>query len=169
MRQLSRDLFAEILSVQRISRRLVRELRFVPEEIADWSEREMLAIGTRSKAEGLLLVGLDGLYALPYELVVGLKDSNGRAKPIICDLCYTWQQGGKAGRITFRRKSDGHAFTYLCCGDLNCSLHVRDKTPESTLSRTQLREDITADQRIKRLRLKLADIIATLDAQPTGL
>lgn len=127
----------------------------------------MLAVSTRSKAEGILLVQTTDFYLFPYELTVGLKDkATGRTKPVTCDFCYTWQQGSKAGRITFRRTSDDHTFTYLCCADLQCSLHVRTKTVDALLSRTQLREDMTDEQRVLRLEEKLQRLLKTIAAQP---
>ncbi len=74
MKSLDREQFSKLLKEQRIKPRLSRELRFVPEEIKDWNERELLAIGTRSKAEGLLLVHIDDFYMLPYELATNFKD-----------------------------------------------------------------------------------------------
>jgi len=167
MKSLNREQFSTLLKVQRITTRLTRELRFVPEIIDSWDELEMLAVPTRSNKEGLLLLQPDAFYAFPYELTTNLADrATGRSKPITCDFCYTWQQGGKAGRITFRRKTDDHTLTYLCCSDLRCSLHVRDKTTEARLSRTQLHEDITTEQRIARLKDKLHILISALDLQP---
>jgi hypothetical protein len=167
MEKLDRSQFSVLLKKQRIKPRLVRELRFVPEDIASWDDLELLAITTRSKSEGLLLVQIDDFYVIPYELAIGLKDNTtGRSRPVVCDFCYTWQQGGKVGRITFRRISDDHTFTYLCCADLQCSQHVRNKTAEATLSRAQLHEDITVEQRITRLRVKIGNVIKTLGVQP---
>lgn len=167
MKRLDRESFATLLRQARIKPRLMRELRFVPEEIDNWDDLEMLAVPTRSKNEGVLLTQLDDLYIIPYELSIGLKDTaTGRAKPVVCDFCYTWQQGGKSGRITFHRASDGHTFTYLCCADLRCSLHARNLTPEAALSRTQLHEDLTAEQRIARLKDNLKRLVITLAIQP---
>lgn len=167
MKSFSREEFSALLKEQRIKSRLSRELRFVPEEIDSWDDLDMLAVGTRSGREGVLVVQTDNFYMLPYELSVGLKDaSTGRTKPVVCDFCYTWQRGGKSGRITFRRASDDHTFTFLCCADLRCSLHVRNTTPEAILSRTQLHEDITTEQRLARLQDKLKRVIKILGAQP---
>lgn len=167
MKSLDREQLSILLKEQHIKQRLVRELRFVPEDITDWENIDMLAVTTRSGAEGVLLIQTDRLYVVPYQLSTGIKDkSTGRSRPITCDLCYTWQQGGKAGRITFRRAEDDHTFTYLCCSDLRCSIHVRSLTSESTLSRTQLHEDITTEQRIARLKRKLDEILLTIGASP---
>jgi hypothetical protein len=167
MKSLDRERFSSLLKTKRVKLRLARELRFIPESITHWEDLEMLAIGTRSNTEGLLLIQVDDFYMLPYELTIGLKDkATGRSKPITCDFCYTWQQGGKAGRITFRRTSDDHTFTYLCCADLRCSLNVRDKTAEALLSRTQLHEDLIEEQRVARLDNKLRRVITMLGCQP---
>jgi hypothetical protein len=104
---------------------------------------------------------------VPFELTTKIADKiTGRTKAIICDFCYTWQRGGNAGRITFHRPSDGHSFTFLCCADLNCGLHVRGKTPAATLSRAQLHEDLTPEQRVSRLSNKLQAVMTQLEQPP---
>ena len=170
MHSIDRDQFAALLKDQRIKSRLARELRFKPEDISEWVHLELLAVGTRSGAEGLLLIQTENFYVLPYELTTGITDkSTGRSKPITCDLCYTWQPGGNAASITFTRPADSHTFTYLCCADLQCSLHVRNLTPEAIVSRSQLHEDITVGQRIIRLKRKVDTILATLDLTPAEI
>ena len=164
MNSLSREQFSALLKEARIKSRLVREVRFIPEEIENWADLELLAISTRSASEGLLLIQTDHFYMIAYTLTTGLADKKtGRSKPITCDFCYTWQRGSNAGRITFRRATDNHTLTYLCCADLQCSLHVRNMTAAATLSRTQLHEDIGVDQRVARLKRKLNDVLLTLD------
>ena len=167
MNELGREQLARLLKDAHIKSRIVKELRFVPEEIKNWGDLDMLAVPTRGGNEGVLMVQASRFYVLPYELNTKIKDkSTGRSKRIICDFCCTWQQGGKSGRITFIRKSNGHSFTYLCCGDLRCSLHVRDKTPEAALSRAQLHEDINTERRITRLKDGLSTIMNTVGAEP---
>lgn len=167
MKRISREQFRALLKERRVRPRIVRDVRFAPEDIADWDDWDMLAVPTKSGNEGVLLAQTDALYVLPYELNTDVKDNaTGRTKPITCDLCYTWQRGGKAGRITFTRASDGHTFTYLCCGDLRCSLHVRGKTPEAALSRAQLPEDITTERRIARLQTHVGTIVEKLGVRP---
>lgn len=163
MKQLSRDEFSELLKAHRISRRLIRELRFVPENIDNWQERELLAVATKSGNEGVLLIQLndaDETVLIPYELMVGIKDTQtGRTRSVLCDFCVTWQPGGAAGRITFTRPSDAHKLTYLCCADLDCSQHVRGLTAAAAMSRTQLHEDITPQARIDRFRVRLSGVV----------
>jgi len=167
MKALTREQFAALLKEQRVRPRLVRELRFVPEAVTDWAERELLAIGTRSGTEGVLLIQAPELYLLPYQLTTKVADkATGRSRPITCDFCYSWQRGSNAGRITFHRRRDDHSFTFLCCADLDCSRHVRGLTPEATLSRTQLHEDITPERRIARLTEKLSALTALLEQPP---
>lgn len=170
MQSLTRDQLTTLLKDQGIKPRLIKELRFAPETIENWEDLDVLAIPNRSASEGLLLVSIEALYLLPYHLTVGLKDKmTGRTKPAICDFCYTWQAGGHTARITFTRLSDKHTFTYICCSDLRCSLHVRNKTPEAVLSRTNLREDNDIDQRIARLKSNMAAVIRTLRAEPVTI
>jgi hypothetical protein len=167
MQALDREQLTQLLKAQRVRPRLVRDLRFVPEEITDWHNRELLAISTRSGAAGVLLIETGQSYVLPYELTTKIADkTTGRTKAVICDFCYTWQRGSNAARITFLRPSDSHSFTFLCCADLACSLHVRNLTPQASLSRSQLREDLSPAQRVQRLREKLDGLIALLDYPP---
>ena len=157
MKYISRNDFPLLLKEHHIKPRLQREVRFVPDLVA-WDELELLAITTRSANEGVLLVELNGLLMIPFEIKRKLIDTRtGRSKPITCDFCYTWQKGGNAAAITFSRP-DKTSVTFLCCADLACSMHVRGKTPESALSRSQLHEDMTVEQRIMRLRQKLQAI-----------
>jgi hypothetical protein len=157
MKQLSRDDFPILLKQAGIKLRLQRELRFVPETYS-WADSELLAVTTRSGNEGILLVGDETLHIVPFEIKRSLTDTRtGRSKPITCDFCHTWQKGGNAASITFAR-TDKTSTTYLCCADLACSMHVRDKTPEAQLSRTQLHEDMTTIQRVERLRRNLYKI-----------
>lgn len=160
MNKLNRQQFMLKLSEARISKRLIGNLKFT-EEI-DWQDAEMIAIADMSGNEGVLLIDVNDLTVLPYELRKRLGNQQGKLRSVICDLCLTWQAPGKAAQITFRRKSDRHSFTYLCCADLQCSRHVRGKTPEAELSKTQIKEDIDVEHRIERLQEKLNKLIATL-------
>lgn len=168
MKQITRDQFDALVKQAGIKPRLRRDVRFVPDEVQRWTDRELLAIPTKSGNAGVLLIELIGkLHVLPYELLARVADATGRAKPITCDFCHTWQRGGNAGRITFTRTGDMHTFTFLCCADLACSLHVRGKTPAALLSRTQLHEDLTTEQRITRLGQKLDRLIAVVGVMDT--
>ena len=132
------------------------------------ADREMLAVPTKDGNAGVLLIALDErIYGMPYE-INDIRDAvTGRSKPIICDFCKTWQAGPRAGYIVFRTKrASSNVIGFLCCADLQCSLHVRDKTTAAKTSRSQLREDVTVDQRVARLQSKLAAVIERLDLQP---
>lgn len=129
---------------------------------ADWDDHEILAIYTRSQNEGVLLIELEGsLHCYPFSLMNSIRDkTSGRAKPIICDFCNTWQSGRNAARISFYpQPRSASSFGHLVCGDLACSDNVRSKTKASALSRTQLHEDMSDEDRILRLRLHLAQLI----------
>lgn len=159
MNAVNRQEILTLLKRARVRASLVRELRFTPEEIDDWEERELLPVFARSGNEGVLLIELGQLHVLPFKLRHGVTNkSTGRTKPITCDFCYTWQPGGNAASITFPL-ADRHTVTYLCCADLNCGAHVRSKTPASLVSRTQLPESITSEERIARLRRKLQGVV----------
>lgn len=160
MRAIDRTQFAELLEGSKIKLRLRRELRFVPEEITDWDERDFLAVMNRSRSEGVLLLVSDETMLLPFRLHARKASANGRISAIICDLCMTWQPGTNSAVITFDRQRS--SLSFLCCADLNCSLHVRDKTTEAARSRTQVREIISIESRINRLVSKLLQIATRL-------
>ena len=152
MNAINREGFTE--RVKSVKPRLRRELRFVPEEISDWQDRDFLAVTNRSKSEGVLLFDDDRV--VPFELQRRKPNVAGQLVAIICDFCATWQRGTNSAIITFYRAKSTQSF--LVCGDLNCSLHVRDKTPEAKLSRVQLRENNTTERRIERLNTKLLSV-----------
>lgn len=167
MKKLSLDDFTMLIADEPIKPRLKKELRFVAstENISDeeWADRELLAVTDRTGTKGVLLVLLnDTIRVVPYEMKLGIKSSTtGRSQSIICDFCRTWQAGDRAGSITFA-KSRVSSVSYLCCADLKCSMHVRNKTQAAHTSRAQLREDLSIEQRVDRLRTRLAGYIATL-------
>lgn len=139
----------------RIKPRIVRELRYVPSEITHPESRDFLAIMNKSRSEGVLLFE-DVFY--PFSLARKAASSTGRTDGIICDICATWQRGSNAARITLP-KGDRSTVSYLVCADLDCSLHVRDLTPESKLSRVQLREHTTPVARRVRLSKNLVHLL----------
>jgi len=151
--------------------RLRRELRFVTstENVDDeqWHDSEFISIADRSGNNGVLLLELEKcLYVLPYELKTGIVSSaTGRSQSVICDLCRTWQYGDKSGSITFvlDKKS---TVSYLCCADLKCSQHIRNKTQAAHISRAQLREDLSIEQRVRRLESRLMRLVKHLRSEP---
>ena len=148
------DLLASLKNA-RIKPRIIRELRYVPSEILHAESRDFLVIMNKSRSEGVLL--FEDLF-YPFSLTKKAASSTGRVDGIICDICATWQRGSNAARITFA-KGDRRSVSYLVCADLDCSLHVRDMTPESKLSRAQLREYIAQDGRIERLYANLSRLL----------
>ncbi|MDQ5963229.1 MAG: hypothetical protein QG629_311 [Patescibacteria group bacterium] len=150
--------------------KLRRELRFQKsiEAIDRWDENELVAIFTRSGNEGVMFIctSSNAVRCIPFFLTKGFKDStSGRTKPVICDFCKTWQSGQKAARISFRpnyRSQD--SFAHIICADMRCSDHARGKSPESNYSRTQIREDITPEDRILRLNKSLENLTIQFDS-----
>ncbi len=155
MNLLSRDEFGDVLKRMRISKRLQRDIRYVPEEITHIGERDFLTVRTKSGAEGVLLFGD---YCVPFSLKKRSANAKGRVEAIICDICSTWQRGTNSVVITFKT-SDTSTVSHLVCGDLDCSLHVRDLTDVSKLSRTQLREHISPSERLARLHTTLVNFL----------
>ena len=168
--------FQRIIDASIIKPRLKRELRFVTStekmSDSDWLETEMIAIKDRSGNNGVLIVSLEsGLYALPFAIKSLSKSATtGRAQPIICDICMTWQSGSRAGSISFiGAKKASSNVAYLCCADLECSRHVRTRTDASKMSRAQLREDLDNTQRVQRLKNRLEDMVKYLQAVPVEI
>lgn len=129
----------------------------MPEEISDWSDRNFIAIMNKGKTEGVLVAELERRYAVPFRLQKRTANAAGRTEAIICDFCATWQRGSHSAVISFQKEKGSVSF--LVCADLLCSLHVRDKTNAAELSRTQLRETISPEGRIVRLRQRLEEIL----------
>ena len=163
MKAITRSEFTSLLKTAQIKPRLRQEVRFAPEDIVNWNELEFITVSDRTNAKGVLIIELQGqLYVTAYEVSKRIADRNGRTKPVICDLCFTWQKGSGSGRIRFTRLIDMHNITLLCCGDLGCSSHVRSKTATAQLSRAHLREDLDNDQRVERLKQKLGGLVEHL-------
>lgn len=170
MRAVTQDQFQELCKQAGIRKALYKDVRFnaVANAIDDetWRLSEIVAIPDRTKMKGILLVDCrDTLWCVPYELSQRLVDSSGRAQSVICDFCRTWQTGGNAGRISFQRPGATlRTVSFLCCADLACSRHVRGLTSAARVSRAQLREDITTERRVERLREQLFTIMTDLEA-----
>jgi len=150
--------FEITLKDARISKRLVRDLRYVPEEIDSANERGFLTVATKSGNEGVLLFNEK---IIQYSLDKRRPNAAGRVEAIICDICATWQRGTNSAVITFK-KDAARTISHLVCADLDCSLHVRGLTNASKLARTQIREQITPEDRVERLRERLGSIVQEL-------
>jgi hypothetical protein len=156
MKPINRDELAQLVQDARIKPRLARELRFVPEEIHDWQDRDYIAVMNRSRNAGVLIYP-ERRQVTPFTLQRRKPNTAGRIAPIICDICATWRRGSESSVITFPKGRSSVSF--LCCEDLLCSLHVRDRTEAAVLSRTQLRENITTEARIERLTRRLRSLL----------
>src|SRR6266542_1664777 len=142
MKAITRSELSELLKLSSVRPRLKRELRFVPEEITSWEDRDFLTVMNRSQTEGVLIAPLKTMAVLPFRLSKRTPNQAGRIEAIICDFCATWQGGTHSVVLTFDMPPK--SISYLVCRDLACSFHVRDKTAAAKRSRTQLRETITA-------------------------
>lgn len=66
----------------------------MPEAIANWDELEFITVSDRTTVKGVFVIELEGqLYVTAYEVNKRIVDLSGRTKPIMCDLCFTWQKG----------------------------------------------------------------------------
>lgn len=159
MDAITREQFTELTKA--VKPRLRRELRFVPEEIIDWDQRDFLTATNKQGNEGVLIVPFLNK-VVPFALQPRKPNASGRVEAIICDICATWQRGTRSAVITFT-VGPSRTVSFLCCEDLLCSFHVRGLTTSATLSRSQLREQITVDERIERLKRRLAAILSIYD------
>lgn len=168
MRTLNQNSFEEVMDKANIKSRLKTELKFTKsiENLSDdWAEYELLAIKDRTNDRGILLLEPnDALYIVQYDISRKVIDSkSGRRRAIICDFCYTWQPGSNAASITFTIANTKRKTRFICCGDLQCSSHVRTLTKAALTSRSQLREDMTNETRVLRLKNRLRDKIIQLE------
>jgi len=169
MKKITIDELNGRLKAGKIKLRLRSRLRFNPDGIKNWEDMEFISVFDQNHREGVILIeNFDHSYVIPFSLTTGLTNkSTGRSNAITCDFCATWQIGKNAASITIINPNEpNRTFGYLCCADLDCSSHVRNKTAESVLSRTQLREDLTIDDRITRLKKNLIKIIDNANIQP---
>lgn len=175
MRELSHEAFQTAMAQASIRPRVRREVRFMQTVASltpdDWANTELLAIPDRAGNKGVLLLDDGGnLFLAAYELSRGLVSTSGKAQPIICDFCRTWQTGTRSGSVTLAKPArDSGSVTFLCCADLQCSRHVRNLTSAAKTSRSQLREDMTIEEREARLRGRIAEISQVVGLTPVTL
>lgn len=175
MRKITQDLFQQILDESAIKPRAKREVRFASSaagmDDAIWEQTELIPISDRSGNKGVLLMESGGkLYATSYEISRGITNRTGKAQPIICDFCKTWQTGSRSGSITLQKPGrDTGSIAFLCCADLLCSQHVRNLTSAAKTSRSQLREDLSDEQRVARLSRRLEEVCGLLGLQPLSV
>lgn len=153
----TREEMTKLLAEARISKRIMRDLRYVPEEITYPEFRDFLTVMNKASSEGVLLYEET---IVSFLLNKRTANHAGRVEPIICDICATWQRGTTSATLTFR-KSAAHSVSFLVCANLDCSLHVRDLTDASKVSRTQLREQISVEARIARLKSRLREMLTS--------
>ncbi len=171
MRTLSQDEFKELIKTTDLKLKIKADLRFIKSVEAlrdDWSNYELVAISDRTGDKGVLLLQpYDELHIAQYELSRRIIDSKtGRSRAIICDFCYTWQPGSNAASISFTHAATKHKVRFLSCGDLLCSDHVRSTTKASQVSRSQLRENMSTEDRLDRLKRRLSAKISQLKLPP---
>jgi hypothetical protein len=164
MRKITQELFQTLLDGASIRPRIKREVRFTTSvahlDDEAWHRTELLPISDRAGNKGVLLMQWgEQICTAAYEISRGITSSTGKAQPIICDFCRTWQTGSRSGSITlYKPGRDAGSISFLCCADLECSKHVRNLTSAAKTSRAQLREDLDNDQRIARLKQRLQEV-----------
>ncbi len=158
MNSVSKAQFDELVVQVKLRKKQRELLRYQPELINRWDERDFLAVFDRTGSAGVLIY--EGAMT-PFTFAKRKANAAGRVEAIICDICATWRRGTGSGVLTFK-KSATSTVSYLVCGDLDCSLHVRGLTEASKISRTQLRENIDTSGRIMRLHERLQAIFRAI-------
>lgn len=165
MRVVTPVLYDTVIAAAGLKPKFVRELRPRLDAVSDWDAREFLPITDRSGNTGVLWIDLGKqVRIVPFLLSRGIFDkATGRARPVICDLCCTQQLGTHAARMTVTAPGNTQVNRgLLVCADLACSAHARGQTMASLRSKAQLREGITIEARIERLRSRLGELVASL-------
>jgi len=102
----------------------------------------------------------DGLVGL--SLRVAPSAARGFTSRSMCSLCLTTRTGGGVTLMTARRTGEagrqGNSVGQYMCGDLDCSLYVRDK--KQSVAGGGLDESLTLDEKVARV---LANLDAFLD------
>jgi hypothetical protein len=97
----------------------------------------------------------DGLVGIALRTTSGT--SRGFTARSMCSLCLTTRTGGGVALMTARRTGDagrqGNSVGQYLCGDLACSLYVRDK--KQSVAGGDLDEHLTLDERIARVQANL--------------
>lgn len=173
MIEVTAEKFKELMDVAALRPRVKREVRFAQAAATlspdDWEQRELLAIPDRAGHKGVVLLKASDtqVFVASYELSRGITSSSGKAQPIICDFCRTWQTGSRSGSITIAKPGrDTGTIGFLCCADLQCSRHVRTLTEAAHTSRAQLREDMDTPARVARLETRIQEIAGLLGLSP---
>lgn len=151
----------DLLKSSGASKKLLSSIA-LPNNFADYFNYELVSLPNKSKNAGVLLFQINGDWSsFSYRLTRAKVISAGRLKPVLCDFCYTWLTAGDSALVTFDKKNK-KSHTFYCCAALNCSKNVRDLTKVSELSRTQLKENLSKEDRILRLKLKITKVIAII-------
>lgn len=159
MNSIDKIQFDDLLSGVKLRKKQRELIRYQPELVSYWDERDFLAVFDRTGSAGVLLYEE---VMTPFTLTKRKANAAGRVEAIICDICATWRRGTGSGVLTFK-KSATSSVSYLVCADLDCSLHVRGFTEASKISRAQLRENVTAEARVARLRRRLEAMLQSLE------
>ncbi len=150
--------FDEHAAQAKLRKKQREQLRYQPELIDHWSDRDFLAIFDRTGNAGVLIYREN---MIPFTFAKRRANSVGRVEAVICDICATWRRGTGSGILTLKKSVNG-SVSYLVCADLDCSLHVRGITEASKISRTQLRENIDVEGRVTRLHERLEKILESV-------
>ena len=166
MKIIDKNSLDALLAVSHVRPRLRRELKYNPQDI-DWDTLDFLVVTTAAQDKGVLIVPNDaGYYVAEFDGRRRPKATgNGRIKAAICDICYTWRAGGGVTTITFPLNKGERSVGVMACLDLQCSHHVRGLTNAARVSRAQLPENLTVEQRVDRLNSRLHDLLERISAE----
>lgn len=163
---ITKRMFEEIVS------NIVKTKKFRDEFNSNYSEQacidsEMYAIPRKDEAYGIVLLESDSdLYVLRFYRSGRVTDVSGRARTIICDFCSTRVSGNLASRIKFESIDKKRSVYWLCCYQLNCSQNARGTTDTAKLSRVVIKETISNERRVDRLKSNISKLVKYLEINP---
>ena len=161
MKRINQDSLNKLLKREGINQRVLSKLRTKILDDLDWNNLDFFTLTNKSKKRGLLIYQ-SGNQVLIRSYSIRPKPANlsGQNKPMVCDICRTWRRGSSIGFMTITKsQNQNKEIGNYVCFKLDCSLHVRDMTPQSKLSKTQIREDLDRKAKIVRLNRNLKSIL----------
>ena len=128
----------------------------LPKDFTDlpWDDLDFLGWRDPGAPQRAYLVAEGGGGLVGIALRAASSASRGFTSRSMCSLCLTTRTGGGVALMTARRTGDagrqGNSVGQYICGDLACSLYVRDR--KQSVAGGNLDEHLTLDEKIARMR-----------------
>lgn len=156
----------KVLAAHGFSKKKLAEYAIAKQAQPYYDIAELVPFADKELIKGILLFEHSGAVQAVQFVRSKIKPGKGGvSRPIICDFCFTLQPRSNISLITFPLdRTATRTVAYYVCADLVCSLHVRGVTDALVRSKSQLREDISPEDRIQRFADKTAKIFETNNA-----